>query len=137
MEICDRPLEITSKFRILYAGNDLEFIAKFREQLSERTYNLVTGADRGLVALFLKSKLRYNLMLIDHDWRGNEGLELVRLAHSLRHRQRMPIVLLSTASLDKETKAVAEKEGVVECALKSADLSELVSRVIVAKRRRS
>jgi hypothetical protein len=48
------------------------------------------------------------------------------------HRKKMPIVLLSTASLDDETKALARKESLVECALKTADLSELVSRAIVA-----
>jgi hypothetical protein len=44
----------------------------------------------------------------------------------------MPVVLLSTVSLDEETKARAQKEKVVECALKSADLSELVSSLMVA-----
>ena len=132
-----RSLASGSKFRILYVGNDLEFTAKFREAVSERVYRLVSGSDYGSLTLFLESDIHYDLMLIDHDWRGNEGLELVRLARSQRKRKRMPIVLLSTASLDEETKALAQKEGVVECTLKTADLSELVSRVIVAKHRRA
>lgn len=46
------------------------------------------------------------------------------------HRKHMPIALLSAASLDAETKALAKKAGVVECALKTADLNELVSKMI-------
>ena len=126
------PLAAASTFRVLYVGNDLEFIARFREQVSERDYHLVAGSDHGSITVFLKSDIRYDLLLIDHNWRGNEGLKLAGLSRSQRHRKRMPIVLLSAASLDAETKALARKAGVVECVLKTADLNELVSRVIVA-----
>jgi DNA-binding response OmpR family regulator len=115
----------------LYLGNDLEFKAAFREQVSESVYRLVACADQGSAALFLESNIPYDLMLIDHDWRGNEGLKFARLSRSQRHRKQMPIVLVSAAALDAETKAFAKKVGVVECALKT-DLSKLVSRVIVA-----
>jgi DNA-binding response OmpR family regulator len=126
------PLATGSKFRVLYLGDDLKFIARFREEVSESVYRLVACSDDGSAVLFLKSDIRYDLTLIDHDWRGNEGLKLTRLSRSQRHRKQMPIVLRSAVSLDDETKSLAEKGGVVECALKSADLSELVSRVIVA-----
>ena len=125
------PFATRSTFRVLYVGNDLKFIARFREAVSESVYHLVAGSDHGAITLFLKSDIHYDLMLIDHDWRGNEGLQLARLARSQGHRKEMPIVLLSTASLDDETKTLARKER-VECAVKTADLSELVSRAIVA-----
>lgn len=128
------PLAKESKFHILYVGNDLEFIARFRKSVSERVYRLVASSDHRSITRFSESKIHYDLMLIDHDWRGNEGLKIAELARSQRHRKRMPIVLLSTVSLDDETKALAQKERVVECALKTADMSELVSRVIVANR---
>jgi CheY-like chemotaxis protein len=116
----------------LYVGNDVKFIAAFREAVSEHVYRLVAGSDNESIILFLKSDIPYDLMLIDHDWRGSEGLELVRLARSLGHRKRMPIVLLSTANLDEKTKALARKTKVVECALKTAYLSALLGRAIVA-----
>jgi CheY-like chemotaxis protein len=110
------PLATRSAFRVLYVGNDLEFIARFRKAVSEQVYRLVAGSDHGTITLFLKSDIHYDLMLLDHDWRGNEGLQLARLARSEGHRKKMPIVLLSTASLDDETKALARKER-VECAV--------------------
>ena len=130
MRGCVHPLATESTFRVLYVGDDVAFIARFREQVSERVYRLVAGSDQASIVLFLKSDIHYDLLLIDHDWRGNDGLDLVRLARSQRHRKQMPIVLLSTVSLDDETKALAQKERVVECALKTADLSELVGRAI-------
>lgn len=126
------PLAAGSTFRVLYLGDDPKFIARFREDVSESVYHLVACSDQGSAALFLKSDIHYDLLLTDHDWRGNEVLKLARLARSQRHRKQMPVVLLSTMSLDEETKALAKKARVVECALKTADLSELVSRVIVA-----
>ena len=125
------PLAAQSTFRVLYVGNDLEFIARFREQVSERDYHLVTGSDHGSILQFLKSDIHYDLILIDHDLRINEGLKLAPLAHAQRHRKHMPIVLLSAVTLDAETKVLARKAGVVRCALKTANLYELVSRVIV------
>ena len=127
-----RPLAAKSTFRVLYLGDDVKFIARFRKEVSESVYRLVSCSDHGSIILFIKSDIHYDLMLIDHDWRGNEGLKLARLARSQCHRKQMPIVLLSTVSLDDETKALAEKAGVVECALKTADLNEVVSKVIVA-----
>jgi CheY-like chemotaxis protein len=123
-----------STFRVLYIGDDLKFIARFREAVSERVYHLVAGSDHGSITLFLKSEIRYDLVLIDHDWRGDEGLKFAQLARSQRRRKKIPIVLLSAARLDQETEARAKQATVVECALKTVDLSELVSRVIVAKR---
>ena len=132
MSGCVHPLATGSTFRILYLGDDLEFITAFRKAVSEAVYRLVACADRGSAELFLESDIAYDLMLIDHDWRGNEGLKLARLSRSQPHRKQMPIVLLSAASLDAQTEGLAKKAGVVECALKTAELSALVSRVIVA-----
>jgi hypothetical protein len=72
------PLAAGSTFRVLYVGNDLEFIAAFREAVSEHVYHLVAGSDHGSITLFLKSDIHYDLLLIDHDWRGIEGLKLAR-----------------------------------------------------------
>jgi DNA-binding response OmpR family regulator len=115
----------------LYLGDDLKFITAFRETVNEAVYRLVGCGDYGSAELFLKSDIHYDLLLIDHDWRGDEGLKLARVSHSQRHRKKMPIVLLSGAKLDQETQALAQKTGVVECVLKTADMPELLSKLIV------
>lgn len=122
------PLASGATFRVLYLGDDLKFMAKFREEVSGSVSRLVACSDYGSAALFLKSDIQYHLVMIDHDWRGNEGLKLARLARSQRHRKQMPILVVSTAKLDQETEALIQKARVVECVLKTAGMSELVSR---------
>ena len=131
MPACEHPRSTESKYRVLYLGDDLQFIAAFREAVSETEYRLVACADHGSAELFLKSDIPYDLMLIDHDWRGTEGLKLAQLAHSQRHRKRMPMALVSSTKLNQETEALAQKAGMAECVLKSSDMRELLSRVIV------
>ena len=105
------PLAAEATFRVLYLGDDLKFITAFREAVSEHDYRLVACSDQGSAVLFLKSDIHYDLMLIDYDWRGNEALKLARLSRSQRHRKHTPIVFLSRANLDDQTKALAKREA--------------------------
>jgi CheY-like chemotaxis protein len=116
-----RPRSAESKFRLLYLGDDLEFIAAMRRELSEPDYFLVACSDWGGAVLFLNSDIRYDLMLIDFDWRGKEGLELARLAHSLAHREDMPIVIVAATHVNSAVKTLARKAGVKKCVTKTPD----------------
>jgi response regulator RpfG family c-di-GMP phosphodiesterase len=118
-----------SKFRLLYLGNDLELIAAMRRVLAESDYRLVACADRESCILFLKSDIQYHLLLIDLEWQGTEGLELVRLAHSLRHRKSMPTILVTAAKLSRHMSALARDAGVDECLIKTKDMSGLAKAV--------
>ena len=119
-----------SKFRLLYLGTDLEFTAALRKMLPEADYKLVTCADGESAIMFLNSHIPYQLLLIDFEWRGREGLQLARLARSLKHRKRMPVVLVSVTELSKRLKALAGKAGVNECVTKTPDIgvAEIISR---------
>ncbi len=125
-----RPRSTESKYRILYLGSDLKFITAVRKALSEPVYRLVACSDPESATLFLRSNIQYDLLLIDLKWQGKEGLKPARVARSLRHRKRMPIVLLSPAKVDHQTRTLAQKAGVVECALKTQDIGEVTRRVI-------
>jgi CheY-like chemotaxis protein len=127
----ERPHSTASKFRLLYLGNDLEFIAALHQLLTELDYRLVACSDWGGAVLFLESDIPYDLLLIDLDWRGKEGLELAKLASSLPHRKRMPILLLSATKIDRHRRATAHKVGIEECALKTSDVVEVIKRLIV------
>jgi DNA-binding response OmpR family regulator len=129
MPASERPHSTASKFRVLYLGNDLEFIAALRQVLSEPDYRLVACSDREGAELFLKSDIRYDLMLIDFDWRGREGLELARLAQSLTHRNDMPIVMVAATPLNSAVKTLARKAGVKKSVTKTPDVG-VVSEAI-------
>ena len=120
---CAHPTE--SKFRILYLGNDLELIAALRQALTEPDYRVVTCSDHEDAILFLKSEIPYDVLLIDLAWRETEGLKLAGVAHSLRHRKRMPIVLLAASKLNSELQAHARRIGVKRWFTKTPDMEAL------------
>jgi PleD family two-component response regulator len=97
----------------------LDFIAALRKALTEADYQLVSCAHREHAMMFLKSEIPYDLLLIDFDWQGTEGLELAQFARSLRHRKRMPIILVATGRLNSELKTLATRAGVKKCLTKT------------------
>jgi DNA-binding response OmpR family regulator len=133
MQAPTRPRSTESKFRLLYLGTDLELMAAVRQALTEPDYRLVACSDRESAILFLKSEIPYHLLLIDLEWRGKEGLKLARLARSLRHRKRMPIILVTAKKMSGDMKTLARKAGVNECVTKTRDMeavSEAIKRVM-------
>ena len=126
------PNSTETKFRLLYLGNDLKFVSALRQVLAEPVYQLVTCSDRESAVLFLKSDIPYEVLLVDFEWRKKDGLEIARLVRKLRHRKRMPIVLLGGTRLSRKTRAVAEEAGVTMCVLKTQDVGEVIKRVISA-----
>jgi DNA-binding response OmpR family regulator len=132
-----RSRSTESQFRFLYFGGDLEFMAVLRKALTKAGCRLVTCSDRGSAILFLKSDIRYDLMLIDFEWQKEEGLKLARLAHSRRHRKRMPIILLVATRSDEKTGAFARKVGAGECVMKTPDMVgvvEAINRLLVVEK---
>jgi CheY-like chemotaxis protein len=127
-----RPRPGKSKFRVLYLGSDLALMAAVRQILTQPDYQVVTCSDRESAVLFLKSKIPYDLLLIDLEWRGKDGLKLARLAHSLRHRKRMPKILVSSSNaLSSDLKALARNAGVNEWVRKSpGSIIEAIRRLI-------
>ncbi len=122
------PAVAEAKHRVLYLGADLELIKALRKVLKQPDYKLVTCSDGGSAILFLKSKIPYHSLLIDFDWAESQDWQLVRLARSLRHRKRMPIVLVAT-ELSREVETLARKEGVNECMAKGS-VSEEIGRAV-------
>jgi|SRR5882762_4515623 len=126
-----------SKFRLLYLGSDLTLIAALRKVLTEPDYRLVACGDRGGAIMFLKSEIPYDLLLIDLEWRGKEGLKLAQLTRSLQHRKRMPIILVATQLSDRLAE-VARGAGVNECVTKTPDMgavSEAIRQMIEGLKR--
>ena len=118
-----------SKFRLLYLGSDLELIAALKKALTEPDYRLVSCSERESAILFLKSEIPYDLLLIDLEWRGKEGLKLARLAHSLPHRKRMPIILVAATELSSKLQTLAGRAGVNECVTKTPDMAAVIEAI--------
>jgi len=124
-----RPRLTESKCRLLYLGNDLELISALRKALGKGTHVLVSCSDRESAIMFLKSDIPYQLLLIDFEWREREGLKLASLARLLKHRKRMPAVLVTATELSRRVQVLARNAGVNECVSKTPDLSVLIETI--------
>ena len=122
-----------SKFRLLYFGADLKLIAAVQQVLTKPNYQLVTSSNYEDAVLFLRSRIPYDLLLIDFEWRRQEGLKLARRARSIRHRKRMPIVLVAAREPRSEAKMLARKAGVTEWVLKTADIGDVIAQIVGGK----
>jgi DNA-binding response OmpR family regulator len=81
----------------------------------------------------LKSRTRYDLLIVDNDIPGLSGLELVLRVRSMAHRRNIPIIMLSGNECEKE----AWRAGVDDFLRKTDAVNELVSRItrVLEKRR--
>src|SRR5688500_14299273 len=122
-----------SKFRLLYFGADRKRIEAVQQVLTKPDYQLVTSSNYDDAVLFLKSRIPYDLLLIDFDWRETEGLKLARRARSMRHRKRMPIVLVVATEPSSDTKMLLRKAGVSEWVLQTEDIGELIDSLVNRK----
>jgi CheY-like chemotaxis protein len=80
------------RFRILYVGGDLEFLRALRKVLIKPAYHIVSCPHVGSAIVFLEGNPRYNLLMFELELRG---LELVKVARSLSHREHVPIVMIT------------------------------------------
>ena len=119
-----------SKFRLLYFGADRKLIAAVQQVLTKPNYQLVTSSNYDDAVLFLKSRIPYDLLLIDFEWREAEGLKLARRARSIRHRKRMPIVLVTATQPSNDMKMLLRKAGVSEWVLQTEDIGESVAALV-------
>lgn len=123
------PRATKPKYRLLYLGADMGLIEALKKALPEDDYQVVSCADREGAVMFLKSDISYQLLLIDFEWRGREGLKLASLARLLKHRKLMRTVLVTPTELSKRAKAVARNAGVNECVVKTQDMAAIVETI--------
>jgi CheY-like chemotaxis protein len=80
---------------ILYVEDDPLVLRTIKETLELEGWQVETCAD-GLTALArLAGATHYDLLLLDYELPGASGLEIVRRARNLRHRRRVPVIILS------------------------------------------
>ena len=115
-------------FRLLYVGNDQHWLAALRKVLKRPEYHVVSCPDRGSAILFLKGDARYHLLLFELDLRGTTGLELARLARSLPHREKLPIIIVAGEETD-QLEELARSAEASEYLTKTGDIAVAAASV--------
>jgi len=82
---------------------DNKVVAKWVADILTPAGFRVDSCMSGKTALkILKGSEHYDLIIVDNDLPGLDGLELVRRTQSIAHRQRTPIIMLSGEDCEKE-----------------------------------
>jgi two-component system chemotaxis response regulator CheY len=90
--------------KILYA-EDYKLVAHYMKEILEMEGWLVDVCTDGLAALEkIESDTAYNLLLLDDQMPGMNGIKLVERARELPHRKYTPIIILSGSNCKNEAK---------------------------------
>lgn len=73
-----------------------------KESLEELGWTVETCADGAQAMRKIESTERYDLLILDHQLPGHDGMEIARRARQLPHRRRTPIIMLSGSDVDEE-----------------------------------
>jgi CheY-like chemotaxis protein len=101
----DRALESASNvrtIRILYVEDNQVVADMIQETLEGEGWQVEACADGAEALERIKSDTHYDLMLLDYDLPGLNGIELLRGARALAHRQAVPVVVLSGTAVEEE-----------------------------------
>ncbi len=117
---------------ILHVEDDALVAANVRETLRDEGWRVSTHTD-GFGALGeIEGGTHYDLILIDKQLPGVDGLDLVLRARELPHRQQVPIIMLSAGDFERE----ARRAGASAFLRKPEDmhaLAETIARLLARK----
>jgi CheY-like chemotaxis protein len=123
-----------SQLSILHV-EDNEPVKKLVQELLTAENMRVESCMTGTTAFeLLKGRARYDLLIVDNELPGINGLELVLRVRSLTHRRNVLIIMLSGDDIEKE----AWRAGVDDFIYKPDAVNELVPRIkrVLQKRKR-
>jgi CheY-like chemotaxis protein len=82
-------------------------------------------SDEGYAVAYVDGEEHFDVLLIDHDFRGFSGLKLTERARKQPHRKETPIVLISLEDITEE----ASRAGADAFLRKPNNLIELVDTI--------
>ncbi len=110
---------------ILHAEDDAIVADAVRHALEAEGWRVVTRADGAAALEELASPARYDLLVTDNELPRLGGLDLIFRAKALRHRGRLPVLMLTAAGCERE----ALRAGADAFLRKPGGVGELVPAV--------
>jgi CheY-like chemotaxis protein len=102
--------EIVIQPAVLYVENNL-ILSQLVTDLLDLAGWHVWRAECGATAqVFLRHEQRFALLLVDNELRDTSGLEVVKYARMLPHRESLPVILFSIEDCEREAKAAGANE---------------------------
>jgi DNA-binding response OmpR family regulator len=100
-----------------------------KETLAHEGWDVETCSDGTTAMSKIASSTRYDLLLLDYDLPGADGVQLVQQARSLAYRQRMPIIILS-GSLDERSALLAGADALLRKPEDISAVTETIARLV-------
>jgi DNA-binding response OmpR family regulator len=110
---------------ILYVEQNRMLLETVRDVLEFAGWYVKPCSDDGYAVAYVESKEHFDLLLLDHDFRGLSGLNLTERARRQAHRRETPIILISLEDIDEE----ARRAGADAFLRKPNNLIELVDTI--------
>ena len=115
----------TRTVRILHVEDNRTVAEAVKETLELEGWEVETCTDGAAALKKILDDTHYDLLLLDYDLPGVSGIELVRRARSVAHRENTPIIVLSAALGEAE----AREAGANEFLHKPEDIRNLVETI--------
>ena len=110
---------------ILYVEQNQILLQTVRDVLEFAGWYVKPCSDEGYAVAYVESAEHFDVLLIDHDFRGFSGLKLTESARKQPHRKETPIVLISLEEIAEE----ASRAGADAFLRKPNNLIELVETI--------
>jgi DNA-binding response OmpR family regulator len=115
--------------RILHIEDDETISGIVKEMLETEGWTVETSAEGKQALAKSAGIVHYDLLLIDYDLPGVNGLEIVRRARNLGHRVTTPIVVLSASPVEGAARE-ADADVFLQKPLDVNALVEPISRLL-------
>jgi CheY-like chemotaxis protein len=115
----------TRAVKILHVEDNETVAAMVKEMLEDQGWHVETCADGNAALERISGKDDYDLLLVDYDLPGVNGLELINHARELDHRCDTPMVVLAASPVG----AAAREEGADVFLQKPQDIGSLVETI--------
>jgi CheY-like chemotaxis protein/tetratricopeptide (TPR) repeat protein len=123
----------TQTVAILHVEDEPAVAEPVRVTLEDEGWRVETCGD-GLSALEkLSSGARYDVLIVDNQLPGIDGMELIRRTRAMAHRQQTPIIMLSAGDVETQ----AKRAGANEFLRKPGDMpliAETIARLLARKK---
>ena len=96
-----------------------------QETLANEDMHVESCVGEAKVLKMLKTRHRYDILIVDNDLPASTGLELVLRIRKIAHRRELPIIMLSGVDCEKE----AWRAGVKDFLRKPEDVSKVASTI--------
>ncbi|HKR01972.1 MAG TPA: response regulator [Pyrinomonadaceae bacterium] len=118
--------------RILHLEDNKLVADAVRETLEMEGWTVETLGEGNAALEIIQSEAHYDVLIINHEVPGLDGIEIIRQARQLTHRQQVPIIVLSGGDVEREARRVGAN-AFLKKPEDIAVISETIARLLARK----